>query len=1404
MQSWQDLAGQPATDGQQNPNINHSDPQSLVWQQGYAFPQGDEHFDPNQDWSQAVAGQVPFQHHVDTHDAANFFDSHAQHPQDSAFFSSESHPQQASYQGAPDGLNFSQQFQSRPEVIDPNFNHIHPDLYAQQGKVGISPSQGQSEPERQALQQRDFNPQYAQAQVLPHQPQSQTQQVDQQQFSHTQQPQQQPLTYQGLPRQSPVQLQQSYQNPSAYAPPQSNGNGPSQAAHFGIQQQQQPEYSQAQFAPAQAVQYQQHVGHEPRLPPVQQPQVPGGHAIIPQTAGAATQSPQVQHLDSPAGQSAPIDVLPKKRKRTLKTSQSNSASDVISFQVEPHIDNSTSKLAEIDSLPPPAPTPEEADLIAKFNKRTKAAKAKFPAIKGLPHLVQSGTVTLPTPKSFDKLAPLVALPPRSGKSVVPELGYPLPCQIQGRFSSQYQPSAEKTGLEQRKDEAYALLDEYNRSMKAIGKRQPKYTEYPHAFKEQLKADEANKNKAGKKAKQEGQSNQRNKPIRSDVRPTDPVEAVAWDAIGIVHIEPSVTRSSTLIATRVQQTGDFFIKLRGEMNHAKQNLDQAISDKVSADELAACTGEYELRKKALYQALDAVIEHADDAVLDNLGGHQKLISSLVNVLISCIKAGDLSGKLPKVALELFTQMPMTKKIAETTNFETVRKRFAEKGDEEARALAREIAVNVKKALKPAETDSTGGYAGTSGANRAKVAGSKPTDGTAAKRGRDDDGASDGRSVKKVIVEAGSSSLSKKLAATKATTPSVTKATSTKPTASSTLAGKLRPATKSVTKPSEVTTSDNTVSAVEDKVKAELKKSASKPASSSSSALSGIGSLLASINTPKPETAPVTKDTKGPDSNETSEERTKRLRKEARRKLRVSWKPEGELVKVKIFEKEESEDEGRAHNLTKDAGDDRSEGMMLKQRADMDEDDEEDDIPYQPWEAPSPASWTALPEETRNKNFITRGGNVGFSTDEQKRIRERESRELMVFYQDVNDIPTSPKSPPPEAATVDQRTATNLPIDGKFQEIHKRWTDEDQMGPDGALYSAIRRLDAQKNPTNKLDTILGRLQGAAANSQSDGPVQQNVPSLPSDAPLVLGAPAAEQVLAWLRSDKVLGWRSSDTKPQDLGAYHYTDPDVRQAGTTIEALVRYLSSKPYPATSPPDWLLNDEERVREWWLGYNKEAAARQKKAEDEQARAQAEANAFLAAATTAQQGQQATGQDWAAWLAQAQQQPQQQPQHQALPQADYMAIIQQMAAAQQPAQAAAQGNSLGNDQLQSILAAINQQGQQPQASAVPNAEDDPVQRYLAQLAQASQQPQTGSVPPPPPPQDYGREREWDRGGDDDDREWERDRDYKDGGKGKRTRTLPPHKPINKALIGTKPCTFWQQGKCARGDQCTFRHD
>ena len=126
---------------------------------------------------------------------------------------------------------------------------------------------------------------------------------------------------------------------------------------------------------------------------------------------------------------------------------------------------------------------------------------------------------LPAPKSFDKLAPLVTLPPRSGKSMVPELTYDLPCEIQGKFTSQYRPNPDKGGLDERRTEAKPLLDQFEASMKALGKRRPKYTEYPReyqrlsrsfnvlikstdAFKEQLKSDEASKNKAEKRAKKE--------------------------------------------------------------------------------------------------------------------------------------------------------------------------------------------------------------------------------------------------------------------------------------------------------------------------------------------------------------------------------------------------------------------------------------------------------------------------------------------------------------------------------------------------------------------------------------------------------------------------------------------------------------------------------------------------------------------------------------------------------------------------------------------------------------------------------------------------------------------------------------------------------------------------------------
>ncbi|KAF4343319.1 hypothetical protein FBEOM_2723 [Fusarium beomiforme] len=1447
-----------------NNGQNGADDTQHQWHNNYSFAGQNGQFDPHQAWSQPVNDQAAYsQINPPDASASNFFDSDQSH----SFLSSALHgsqQDQAGYHPSHDSLSMNQQFsQQSQDVMDTDFSAIHPDIYGQHGKMNLDNAmagigQLSSHPHSNNFPYSMAPPnessfeapiqQFSQPHVMP-QTSRQQSHTPVQQFDSIPPTFAQSHSFSQPPQQSPVQNQQQY-NQATFSPP-ANGQTPqprpneqlnfpqphqqARQQHPQPQPQQQPQQSQPQqppqppqsraqpqFAPKQPVAFPQtsqllpgqnfqqsiHQQHQPHFI---------NNASSPPTANTQyIMSQPVASQDPGAPQPATNEPPPKKRKRAAKSEISTptpTPEPTATYSDSPVGSPAVKKVDDIDGLSAPLPSLEEAQLIAQFNKRPKAAQAKFPAIKGLPHLVHEGTIKLPAPKSYDKLAPLVALPARSGRQMVPELGYSLPCEVQGHFTSQYRPSPDKGGLDERRMEAKALLDDFDRSMKALGKRRPKYTEYPHAFKEQLKSDEASKNKAEKKAKKELEE-ERGKPVRAATRPADPAEAAAWDAIGMVHIEQSVARTNTIIATRVQQAGEYFIKLRTEMNRAKQELDQAVKDKKPEAVIAKERQEFEQKKEILYRALDATIEHADDAVLDNLGGHQKLVLSLVNALIMCIKASDFSGKLPKIVLEMFTHFPMTKKIAETTNFETVRKRFADKGDSEVKELVSEITTKIKK-LKGSEPESTG-YQGTSASSRAKAkSGMEPS----AKRGRDEE--ADTRTVKKIAVESSGNALSRKLAQPKIQLQSASKTSAAKAAAASILPGKSRPVAKPAPKPEAKT---DVKATSDDKIKTESKPpplrngTTAAPSSSSASALSGIASLLDSINAPKPETPVAPKEANGPETLETPEEKAKRLRKEARRKLRVSWKPEGELVQIKVFQKEEAEDEGRESNMIRDAADDRSEGMVLKQRANVEEEEDDEDVPYQPWMGPVPIDLSRLPTDVRNKNFVTRGGNVTFTTDEQQRIADREQRELMAIYTDPADIPPSPKSPPPETAATSQQKTQYLPNDPKFQEIQLRWRDEQQMGPDGALYTALQRIDAKNNPGNRLDSILGNLRGAPSVSRTSpqhaSPSHQN-PALASDTlPLVVGRAVLEQVIALLKSDTVKNWRDSNPVASDVWrVFQYSDMPTRLCGGAIEDVAKSLSGLPFPSHSPPEWILHDQEKVREWQMGHNKELISRQKKAEEERARAEAEANALRAAAASASSGQApANPQDWAAYYAQQQQ-----------AYAPYMALLQQMTGGQQPAQPQAtaappqQQPQILDNQLQSILAAINQPSQAlSQAStstsnaAYLNPNDPSYQQYmmLSQMTQGQQ------VPPPPPPPPAA-EREWDRDrafsrDRDQDRGWDRDRYDRDrddhhGKDGRKKKpTLPPHKPANKALIGTKPCTFWQQGKCARGDKCTFRHD
>ena len=89
-------------------------------------------------------------------------------------------------------------------------------------------------------------------------------------------------------------------------------------------------------------------------------------------------------------------------------------------------------------------------------------------------------------------------------------------------------------------------------------------------------------------------------------------------------------------------------------------------------------------------------------------------------------------------------------------------------------------------------------------------------------------------------------------------------------------------------------------------------------------------------------------------ETSEEKRKRLRKEQRRMMRVSFKDDEELVSIRTFVHDPEEEIGHEDSQVRDVGDSKGEGQMLKMHKDLELDDDEEYEPPDeispPWIAP----------------------------------------------------------------------------------------------------------------------------------------------------------------------------------------------------------------------------------------------------------------------------------------------------------------------------------------------------------------------------------------------------------------------------------------------------------------------
>ncbi|KAL1837940.1 hypothetical protein VTJ49DRAFT_3235 [Mycothermus thermophilus] len=747
---------------------------------------------------------------------------------------------------------------------------------------------------------------------------------------------------------------------------------------------------------------------------------------------------------------------------------------------------------------------------------------------------------------------------------------------------------------------------------------------------------------------------------------------------------------------------------------------------------------------------------------------------------------------------------------------------------------------------------------------------------AKRPREGDAAgAELRSSKKPATDtpsAGSTKASFLGSKTPATKPSTTPSSASSASSSST--GSTAPQTKSRSSlllPGKVRTATKPA-AKSEPVKADEKSAASKTepatkASSASKADPGTGASTASkMAKPKPadtnDAAPsksrisalietIEEDKKirtpvshrqkepSPPPSETPEQRERRLRKEARRHLRVSFKSGDALVEVREFtrEPEEIAEANKARlgrELYRTMNSEESEMMKRLHRGQAMIDDEFED---REWGSPSAIDFSSIPQEQRERTYITRGGLKAFETEEQKRTRERELNELMVIYHNREDIPPSPRSPLPSPSAGERLPSPIYlnPQAPQYEELMRRRVDFGKWGAYHAARAALHRADNPPAPFHHTS----REQGNAVPSDPRAWYDPAVATKRDQATFEL-----------LGSDRVRNWRDPD--PTNRTYRRMTDEELAKDARLQEVLANLRA---IAATIP-----KEAPQIRQEVAPTVPQPAA--------------------VAARPAQVAAPDYSATWAQYYATQQQQPQHQQQQQQgwygqqlhqqpqqAPGADQVAGILATLGIQQAAgQPAAQDPNQQVDMILKALTAANP-GQVPDpqqvemilkaVSANPAQAADPQQiqhllniaRHVAPGQQPAQygyqhpyynqpgsqgynQPQ-GYGPPQTDRDGYGaphgygqshqerdaygqmyggsgpdrdRERESGRDRDGYGRERDRDRDRDHRGHRDRGRGSGGDRGdgINRNLIGTKACMFWAKGKCAKGDKCTFRHD
>ncbi|KAF1957050.1 hypothetical protein CC80DRAFT_412173 [Byssothecium circinans] len=538
-----------------------------------------------------------------------------------------------------------------------------------------------------------------------------------------------------------------------------------------------------------------------------------------------------------------------------------------------------------------------------------------------------------------------------------------------------------------------------------------------------------------------------------------------------------------------------------------------------------------QKHLLLVALKTLLQYAHPDVLYNIGAVKAFVYCCYLFLANAVKVQDYNGELPSAMYEVLAGCTSTlsTELLEETKLLRALNMLKKKANDKHQKLINKIIEGAAASSKKAKVGSPPEVETTSEAKGAKrpAPSSRPTVPVpVTKKVKPNDSIAGGdRKLGTVATKSAATAASQLKRPGEKPSPTPAKARVTqivnKP---STLFASLNAAGK------KQTTNAAPVSSTKQAAKATTPAAKDKKPAAAATAKPAFSfaQTMAELMKPKAEEPAAPTKTEKQLPPETAEEKAKRLRKESRRHLRVTFKPEGSLVAVRYFDHEPEEDFGHDENMKRDAGDIGGEGRMFKQHKEMmDDDDDEPEVEYRSWMEPSLVDFSRVDIEERKRNYEPFGGGQCIPICPEKEANIQHERvTLIIHYAHPSDIPSSPReplesqmSPSPSAPVTSfgpppQVVLDRAPKSAPVPDVTKLLESLASLNPNIAQITAadqsthppapVLTPPSTTNPTASFDlaAILGAITGGQAQGQTTAPAPSV--TFPTNQPPAAAAP------------------------------------------------------------------------------------------------------------------------------------------------------------------------------------------------------------------------------------------------------------------------------------------------------------